>query len=380
MIVYNDIKEINIIFYMSQSRKICTVFQKALYEQNGKYTKYQFKIQTTFTKWKINKRYSDFQILHKELLNLSKDKTLPELPSKIFWNKNSELNVSKRSSDLERYLNELINSIFFFPKSPLLDFIEINEEVLSLLKKTQSYFDSDMNGNQLRASFFSNEPSYQSKPLSVYNDHGLSDTNLYNNIFQFNRRKSLKNNGMILVIEEFLRDLDQYKENQGDIVRTFKEFFDEKSKEQQCSIKEIIMLYTGVKQKKIHYHAFKSEEKISISKDDIYLKGILYHIGNYTENILGSTACLEFLENLLSCDKNYDSDRYINLLKSLDNKYLKSMKLNELTKARHSRIRRSGYSIFKILLNYQFEIEKLLNYSDYINLIEAINQNIILNE
>lgn len=359
---------------MSHSRKISAAFQNASYEQDGKYTKYEFKIQTVFARWNIEKRYSDFEKLHKELFKIKGEETLPDLPSKIYWNKNSEMNVSKRSSDLEKYLNELIGSVLFYSRGPLLEFIGINDDVLSLLKKTQSYFDSGVNINPLKATFLTNEPSYQSKASSDYTDSCSVQNNLYSNIFCFNQRTSSKNKGMLLVIENFLRDLEEFKENQGEIVRTFKSFLDEHLKEHQYSTKEIILLFTGVKRKDVLYTKFKSEDCLNMNSNNSSLKGLLYHIGNYTENMLGSTACLEFLLRLLSCDKNYDYDRYISVLKSLDNKYLKSMKLNEVTKARHLPIRRGGYQLFNILLNYQFEIEKLFNYSDYINLLEVINQ------
>lgn len=303
--------------------------------------------------------------MHKELIKEhSEDTILPQFPTKIYWNKNSEINVQKRAMNLQKYLNELLSHDINSVKDCVFDFIEIEDEVYYILQTTQSFSSPKRCSNH---SSFGNESSLSSryKSLSTFHESCVSQYNLYSNLLKYNNKKSDDNKGRVLVIQEFLQNLEDNKENQGEIVRAFQNFYDENNYA-QFSFKEIAMLFKGINSK--HQLRHFNEDINSIKP----INGLLYHIGNYRQNILGSIACLELLINVLNCDKNYDYERYIQVIKSIDTEYLSMIKCKEIVKASNRQLSKLGHQLCRIFYSNQFEMSKLFNYNDYMAIMEEI--------
>lgn len=358
----------------SHQSKIWAKLLSTQYEREGNYTKYIYTINTLFTQWTIEKRYSDFEKLHKELKK-HHEQDVPELPSKIFWKKNSEDKVTKRSQELEVYLDKLLSQIAILFSIAFIQFINIDEDTLRLIKKTKSFFDYHDKSLKKHTSTSISDHSFKGKSAdtsSESNSFNFSD-NVYNELFKFNRRKSISYDGQTRVIEEFLKDLEENKESQVEIVNAFEEFFDDQT-EELFSYKEILLLLRGNMHQK---NVFKDNH--SKSADNLRLKkpvnGVLYHIGNYSKNLLGSLACLQFLLKLIRFDENYDSERYVKILKSIEIKYLSMMKLNEIVKSSHGLLAEKSFQLIRVFIDYQFEIEKVFNYNDYVFIMEQINNN-----
>lgn len=357
----------------SHASKIWAELLNTKYEQNGNYTRYIYKINTSFTNWTFEKRYSDFEKIHKELKRQNEE-NVPELPSKIFWKKNSEENVTKRSRELETYLNKLLCQSPILFSLEFIQFIQMEEDTLRLLKKAKLFFESqEKSFGSTYAS--ASEQSFKAKSAESFSEYNSfnHNSNVYSGLFLFNRRKSLNFEGQTRIIEGFLKDLEENKDNQVEIVNAFEEFFNDQTEELFTNEEILLLLRGNIHQKTL----FK--ENHSKSSDNLQAKesvnGILYHIGNYSRNVLGSLACLQFLLKLMRFDKNYDSDRYLKLLKSVEYKYISMMKLTELIKSNHSLLSKKSLQLVKVFINYQFEIEKVFNYNDYIFLMEEINKN-----
>ena len=64
-----------------------------------------------------------------------------------------------------------------------------------------------------------------------------------------------------------------------------------------------------------------------INKNPEILEGLFYNIGNFEENYLGARSCLQLLKKLFESQFNPEVDRYINIFKKIDIKFIKKMNL-----------------------------------------------------
>lgn len=75
-------------------------------------------------KWVLEKRFSEFDTLHKLLSKLF-GKTMPNLPSKTLIKPKLPHELELRRSELDRYLKELIVRQEIFNSEPLKKFLQV---------------------------------------------------------------------------------------------------------------------------------------------------------------------------------------------------------------------------------------------------------------
>ena len=203
--------------------------------------------------------------------------------------------------------------------------------------------------------------------------------NLYCNIFLFSQnqrtstRRTIESTGNRLAIEEFLRNLSNQKECQCSIINAFEEFYQNQIKEDNVFTQlDIELLFIGSDSYERHTNNVLSK-KIKTTKENKF-KGLLYYIGQFNENVIGSEACLSFLLRLLSYEFNFESEKYITILKCIELKYLSQMKLNQLIKYhKKESLVQLTYKLIITLYNNQFELEKLFSFGDYELISQEIN-------
>jgi hypothetical protein len=76
--------------------------------QNGKPVYYNVQVQTIFETYEIQKRYSEFLILHQEISKL-KGYVLPHFPEKMLLGNQSQQNIKKRFDQLQIYLQFIVS-------------------------------------------------------------------------------------------------------------------------------------------------------------------------------------------------------------------------------------------------------------------------------
>lgn len=342
--------------------------------QETKSTKYLISIMTHYKSWEISKRFSDFAILQKSLKEKKGFEILPELPPKRWFNKNSVSTINERTKGFEHYLNTILNYPSSLYCDEIVSFIQIEDDVLRLLLVSQAKLKKSTPDSFL-SSFLETKSSETID--SLFN----SSDNLYSNIFLFSQnqrtstRRTVEATGNRLAIEEFLRNLSNQREDQCSIINVFEEFFQNQIKEDKVfSQLDIELLFIGSDSYALHEKDVLSKKtKIKKSKENRF-SGILYYIGQFNDNIIGSEACLSFLTRLLSYEYNFELEKYMTILKSLELKYLSQMKLNQLIKYhKKESLVQLTYKLIMTLYNNQFELEKLFSFGDYELISQEIN-------
>ena len=197
-----------------------------------KYILFEIKLYTPYKIWIINKRYSQFVQLKKQLESKNV-KNLPKLPPKlIFMN---EEKINERQLYLEEFLNELFKSVNILKYPIILDFIECPQDVIDIFMYNMDCLNSSMVINTTM-----NDGNYYNGIIStnknnIYNYDDINNNNFYCSIAQFqsnNINSSMDNNDSFesenspgsLVIKEFLRNLMDISFNKTELLFQF-EFF-----------------------------------------------------------------------------------------------------------------------------------------------------------
>jgi hypothetical protein len=81
------------------------------------------------------------------------------------------------------------------------------------------------------------------------------------------------------------------------------------------------------------------------------LKGLMYHIGNVEQNLLGAETCLEFLAKLIDYEYNPECEAYIYILKTTKMEDIHAMKLSTHLQSKRNSIIQCCYRILKAMLN-----------------------------
>ena len=340
--------------------------------QETKTTKYSISIMTHYKSWEISKRFSDFTALHKSLKKKKEFENLPVLPPKRWFNKNSVETINERTAGFECYLNKILNYPTSLYCSEIVTFIQIDDDVLRILLVSQAMVKKNT-PDSYRSSFLETRSSETIDPPPNPSD------NLYCNIFLFSQnqrtstRRTIESTGNRLAIEEFLRNLSNQKECQCSIINAFEEFYQNQIKEDNVFTQlDIELLFIGSDSYERHTNNVLSK-KIKTTKENKF-KGLLYYIGQFNENVIGSEACLSFLLRLLSYEFNFESEKYITILKCIELKYLSQMKLNQLIKYhKKESLVQLTYKLIITLYNNQFELEKLFSFGDYELISQEIN-------
>ena len=363
----------------------------------GDYVEYKIKIATYYKIWYIKKRYSDFERLNKNLSRIFPD--LPMFPPKRIF-KNSDETIEERRKMFNKYLKYILTKTNIFAYQEILDFIKIDKKVLELFIKKHSMMLVD-NGkdknSSLNSSFNKLNMFYKSKyemenaskkPKSVENDlnkiNGPIKIDDYNNQNEEEKQnyyasfldyklrigeiehKNLEEikNASMLVIEEFLINLSQKNENKSEIIKTFEGFLKRKKKWPCFNKDEISKLFEGEKTTSSEVSINNQSNTSTTSNGEIKKKekvinGLLFHIGDIENNILGAQACLEFIVKLLDYEYNPECELYRYVFKTRKIESLLEMKLVVHAKSQNIKIVNSVYKILKLLIDEKMNWKNL---------------------
>jgi hypothetical protein len=271
------------------------------------YIEYKIFFTTNKKKWRINKRFKDFDNLHLSLQKMNV-KNLPKLPQKTLFN--SDKIVEERKIKLNKYLNSLLLRDDIYNIDPIFNFIELKKEDYLLMKES-----SEENFNQSNSPMTSYSRSTAATFKSLLNQKNKEDTvikkNFFYSLINNDEEENEFKNSKILVkksINDFLNELNSKKnQSKSVIVDEFKnDFFDKTRKK----------IFT-----------FHNEDIYKLFYGDRSAKkfGLLYHCGDVKNNILGAEKCVGFLSSLLDFEFNLESEDYCNILKLAKLDVLKQM-------------------------------------------------------
>ncbi len=264
----------------------------------SKYTEYEVMFNSKYKIWRIYRRYSQFDELHKKLSKTIKN--LPTLPQKAFFNFSTKL-IEERKVGLQNYMNQLFHVLNVYSNSDLLEFIEVEKEVLILMSKYNTFIDSPRNN------------------LSFVK------TRVKSNTFYEAERKS-----NVLRLYDLSENLDfEEKEVKLDEAQVINEFLDQLEKQGENKINTVSFFISYLKSEKA-WPKFKKEDIARLLFGDLNShKGLLYHCGTLEENKLGAEACIQLFGKLVSFEFNPDCEYYIQILKKMPLTYLKKMNMME---------------------------------------------------
>lgn len=367
---------------------------------NRNFIQYIIKISSTYKTWKVQKRYSDFEDFNKKISK--KFHRLPPFPPKRFF-RFSNATISERRAKFERYLNFLVKKVNICKFPELIDFLNIEPEIVEIFIKNNNMISSSLNYSLLNTST-SRKSSIGGRLNLSSGDLNTSSHQILNNSFsiyqennyfaayaeyKMSQEEEENNNNTILlnqnnnksvgmcVIEEFLRNLQDQKQHKSEIVKTFMGYLKDKGKWRAFKKEEIIKLYTGecsqqeINQLNTQYIIIHNNSINSLSTEETKnsnlsitnnrpLKGLLFHIGDYKTNSFGSIACLNFLCKLTNYEFNPECDLYINLLKTRQIEYISEMKIGEFLKLNKRNCSEMGYKIIKLLINDDKSIQRVM--------------------
>jgi PX domain len=376
--------------YYNQSKKVyinCRIEDHEIFNQSkflkSKHVNYIINISTFYKNWIIKKRYSQFENLHNTLSQ--KITNLPEFPQKRLFSLSQET-INERKVKFEFYLNFLFKNVNICVYPEILDFIELEKDLLNLFMINNSVIENSSNSAIKRNIIMRAKSSSVEKNLKSRSYGANSfDDNYFNSYLDYKFKLSDKKDknsksANMLVIEEFLRNLQFKYENKIDIIKTFEQFLKSKKNWPTFKLDELSKLFYGdlvtdnntiIGTNPTNNNSFIGSRESSVEKNDIPLKGLIYHIGSREENLLGSEACLEFLGKLINFEFNPECEAYIYMLKITKIDQLNNMRLLEhINSGKHS-IMLVVFSILKAILiedkAYLIKLKKLINDENIIN-------------
>lgn len=339
----------------------------------SKYVVFKVKITTFYKIWTLCKRYSDFENLHKSLS--IKLKGLPEFPPKRLF-KISEDTIQERKTMFENYLNTLFKNVNIYSYPEIIEFIEIDKDLLVLFVKNNTMIETNSSAVVNRYYSMRKINSIETKSKSVdASANRKSSDNYYNSFLEYKLQASDNRNqksANMMVIEEFLRNLEFKFENKCEIVKTFEQFLKSKTHWPHFRSEEIMKLLNG-DCSCIYYSgnsAISAESENSFTPPNS-VKGLMHHVGSIDQNILGAEACLEFLGKLIDYEFNPECEAYIIVLKTSKLENILSMRLNEHIDSNKMNISIICYRILKIIIGdhkvNESKLKKLINDGEILN-------------
>jgi len=305
------------------------------------YVLYKIDIITNIKEWYIYRRYSKFEELHSKLIG--RIKLLPDFPEKKFFNLSTQI-INARKKQLEYYLNFLFNNVDLYYFSEILEFIEFEEDLLMLLEKKRSVTETPNNVFLNTKSFIGKTPSRNLNnllPKSKSQEH-FKEQNYYHVLVDYKLSEKNTKGANMIVIEEFLKNLENILENKSAIIQNYENYLKSKSTWPYFKKEEIFKLFFG--------------DKLYNGK----LMGLVYHVGQIDENKIGSEQCLNFVCKLISFEFNPDCENFILVLKKGRLEFLNSMNLVEHIKNKNGIL--NAYRILKIF--YEDDEKKLFTMLD----------------
>ncbi len=332
---------------------------------HNKYVLFHITINTSYKKWVIKKRYSNFENLHQNLKKIEKKK-LPNLPPKIYFGNFNPNEINNRGNELEFYLNDLFKILNVLYYRIILDFIKMPKEVEKIFRENENINNINKNINLIsysnnlssletinstkKESFFNNNNNINNNKKNIFNSNS---NNYYNNILQFkicdfDNDKSPN----ALVIEEFLRNLDEHKDNKSDYINKFIDFLKNSNEGKWPSFlsNEINYFFNGIELN---------------DQNNKFINGFLYHVGNIQINLIASINALKFLSNLLSQDFNPQSENFISIFRRTKLNIIQGMEIEKHILSNNNIAMEAAFKILKIYLknrnNFEQKAKRILN-------------------
>lgn len=211
-----------------------------------KYTIYEIEVRSASTvSWIVYKRYSDFFVVHNELLkNLPKSLQLPVVPAKRFAYSLASEFVERRKQELQTYLTELLRIPQVARSEVILRFLEVPDSVRPLITRVPIANDQEKDNIESASS-----------PKKNFNK---------------DERK----------IYDLVQQLDTSLSSKVVAIRSFEKFFFEQKP--KISNELIQALFFGI---------------------DGYV-GLIESCGNFDYSNVAAKASLELLNRLLSIERN----------------------------------------------------------------------------
>ena len=328
---------------------------------------YVIKVITSYGKWLIEKRYSDFENLNNSLKYNELNKLFP--PKRLF--KNSESIVEERKKKFNNYLFYLLNNYDILKYPVLINFFKIKDEIIDLYLKNSSMTLNEYGIEQ-------NHILSKSLQINFSNSLHLSSDNyfiLYEDYKTTSEDIIDKTQINHYVIEEFLRNLDSKIENMGEIVKTFLAYLRYENKWKKLLKDDIIKLFIGGNITSLYFENdtnipnsnVETQNSTLISIDSMnenycynpncslnnhsYVRGLFFHIGNFKKNYLGSVSCLNLLSELLDIEKNPDGELYKKIFRLCKIESFELMHLIEFSKIKNYSNENICFEIIKIYFN-----------------------------
>jgi len=392
--------------YYNQSKKIyinCRIDNHEILNQSkflrSKHVNYIININTFYKNWTIKKRYSEFEELHNSLS--SKITNLPEFPQKRIFSL-SEETIKERKMKFETYLNFLFKNVNICVYPEILDFIELEKDLLNLYMINNSVIENSSN-SAIKRNIIMRAKSSEDKTLKSRSYGGDNpDDNYFNSFLDYKFKLSDKKernpkSANMMVIEEFLRNLQFKYENKIDIIKTFEQFLKSKKNWPTFKLDELSKLFYGdlnsdnsstiisnnitiynINNNNIANNnlnnqssSFLDSRQTTIERAETPLKGLIYHIGSREENLLGSEACLEFLGKLINFEFNPECEAYIYMLKITKIDQIMNMRLLDHINTGKNNITMTAFSILRAILiednKYLIKLKKLITDENIIN-------------
>ena len=393
--------------------------------KEGNFVQYEIKITTEFNSWSIKKRYNEFSALNQSLI-----KKIPEIyklhPTKAKF-KNSTDTINERIKSFGIYLNHLFTYYDIFQFDELIDFIDINIDILELALSKYKMLSTGTEDESIYESInntikrlYEKENEQKNIISQIYSYKEEIIDNYFYNFYAYFKEKDWEYD--FKVNEEFLNILSDSNVNRTKAIKVYEEFLKKYNKEIFINKKYYKVIFLGIKDNNIQNkndNGNEPETKSKLSNDknfklengdirvtrsatskvanvrspkrkiktnenkdefvgdknnyenlsfDIYrLPGILYYIANYKNDIILSSCCLEFLVNLLSIEHNLNAEEFIDIfIQSITSEILLSCFTNIIVF--NSCGEKSAQNALKIMFI-------LIKYSNYRTLEEKMKQN-----
>ena len=337
----------------------------------SKYVVYTFNIVTSYTDWEISYRYSEFLNLHLSFVEKYLI-SLPKIPPKKYFSL-GEAEIEQRFVLLEEYINAIFKNIniIYYPELVLFfnapnDVIALYYDKLSMSKKTANVLKSTSLIRTKSSTNSKNETTLMNNnttSMIVYSkDSNSMNSNYFNNLHQFklhdnNMNISSDKSPNALVVEEFLRNLQDNKDNKSEIVQNFEIFMtNSEGGWNFFRKKEIQYFFNGI---------YLDQSTTNNTEDALYINSFLFHIGNVQINPLGSQKSLEFLSKILSFDINPQYDEFVEEYKNCSIEQLLSMELEKHIMSTFTNIQQAACNVLNIYVgdsrHLSKKIQRILN-------------------
>lgn len=242
--------------YNNQSKRVyinCRIENFEIYNESkflrSKHVNYIIEINTFYKNWTIKKRYSEFEELNKILT--TKISNLPEFPQKRLFSASDDT-ISERKKKFENYLNHLFRNINICIYPEILEFIKLEKDLLNLFMINNSVLENTSNSAIKRNNILirSKSSADDNKIFKSKSYEGEKANNYFTSFLDYKlngsgKRERNSKSANMLVIEEFLRNLQFKFENKIDIIKTFENFLKSKKNWPTFKLDELSKLFYG---------------------------------------------------------------------------------------------------------------------------------------